>query len=541
MADMPDPRLEILERQLSTLIVIFAEYRPAVCLRAAQHREQTAYVVPHEEHVVARAVGCNEGIALGLRKKGQGRDGCPVVNLGEMRAISDEGGIVRRRYPSLRTEVAVVLANDYSWRNTIDRFPNPVVIAVDVDGQQSNVPRDSRFCQEAVYVFGGDERLLGLQIGRPINCIPFDEIDVARAPVDHEARPLIVGQQKARIRFLIILDTEFNEQLALDGNVPNQILNDSVLAPLREDPEFPILHGRAGCRTLPRFYAADRLLKLVDPGREFEVASQYSSEALNEQDLRFPAGDGARGNSADHRKIRDAFRDDRVGGHYGVAADRHTRKNRGADPYPATILQRDFADEAIALAFDGYIGGIKKIMVRIADEDAIADHHVLADVHAPPRVDLHEPADICTIPDDQRRFPRMAIVLGVEPGVLAKHHVGTDLDQMGRNEFCMAADYRVRAATGKRAARPPRVAPAEHPVHELDCAVGEPHCVAARGSPFPSAAGYERNDAGTLLRTVALVICTPFSLIEPLKSIPTQSSNPSGQGSKDIQLKHCVK
>lgn len=58
------------------------------------------------------------------------------------------------------------------------------------------------------------------------------------APVHHEPAPVVVNQQEARVRLVVVLDAELDEHLVLDRHALDEELDDPVVAELREDLEL---------------------------------------------------------------------------------------------------------------------------------------------------------------------------------------------------------------------------------------------------------------------------------------------------------------
>ena len=67
---------------------------------------------------------------------------------------------------SFRAKAVIVFDDHDRRRHDIDRFPNPIVISVDVDRQQTYIAANPICADKIVYILSGDERLLRLQVNR---------------------------------------------------------------------------------------------------------------------------------------------------------------------------------------------------------------------------------------------------------------------------------------------------------------------------------------------------------------------------------------
>lgn len=93
----------------------------------------------------------------------------------------------------------------------------------------------------------------------------FDARYLLRIAVQYQPRPVVVDQEEARIRLLVPLHPELDEQLACDGDLLDEMLDDPVLSPLRENAELVVrdTRGAAGSK-LPRFDSPQRLLQVAN-------------------------------------------------------------------------------------------------------------------------------------------------------------------------------------------------------------------------------------------------------------------------------------
>src|SRR5205823_15115406 len=98
-------------------------------------------------------------------------------------------------------EYAIVFGNDDTRLHYVDSIPNPVVVAVDVDGEQAEVLVESTIANEVVDVVFGDEGALRLQIEAPGNSIILNVANVFFRAVDDHPVPAVVHEQEAGVAF----------------------------------------------------------------------------------------------------------------------------------------------------------------------------------------------------------------------------------------------------------------------------------------------------------------------------------------------------
>src|SRR5260370_23417144 len=86
-----------------------------------------------------------------------------------------------------------------------------------------------------------------------MDSVRLDIANIGLASIHYHPLPVIVEEKKSRITFFIILHPKFDEGLILDRDFAYQVLNDSVLVPLRKNFEsnFPEISVRRQARDLP--------------------------------------------------------------------------------------------------------------------------------------------------------------------------------------------------------------------------------------------------------------------------------------------------
>src|SRR6266481_2103426 len=127
----------------------------------------------------------------------------------------------------------------------IDRFncfPDPVVIAVNVNTQQSNFTRESAVIEYLVDVFPRNKETLGLQSMSPRQSTIANLRFKLRVGIDDQTAPISVFQKESRIRFVIQFHTELDETVQMIGNLRSfdNPVYDSILTELRQNLKFHV-------------------------------------------------------------------------------------------------------------------------------------------------------------------------------------------------------------------------------------------------------------------------------------------------------------
>ena len=149
-----------------------------------------------------------------------------------MLLVADEGRVVRHGDGAVRPEEAVVLDDEDPWRDDVDRFEEPVVVAVEVDREQSDRPADACPLDDPVHVLAIDERRHGVDRVPPAEPALLEEAPVRVGGVHDHAAPGVVNEQEAGVRLGVVLDAELDENPAVEGHALDEELDDPVLAEL---------------------------------------------------------------------------------------------------------------------------------------------------------------------------------------------------------------------------------------------------------------------------------------------------------------------
>ena len=130
-----------------------------------------------------------------------------------------------------------------------------------------------------VNVLSGDEGAIGLQVVSPIDLILPDKIDVLRAPINYQAAPVSIHQQKASIALCVVLDTKLDEDFFRDRYVAEKMLQDAVLSPLGKHPKLcPVKVSCRSIEQLSSLYSPQSLLNLL---QRSSMERRRAAPALN--------------------------------------------------------------------------------------------------------------------------------------------------------------------------------------------------------------------------------------------------------------------
>src|SRR6266568_8339664 len=159
-----------------------------------------------------------------------------------MCAGAAEGRIVGNGHGMSGAKYAVVLDDDDEGIDNIDRLPNPIVIAVDIDAQQADLAAESIVLEQCVDVVSVDECRDSLEVMPPIEIALLYASDVFLAAVHDESMPIVVYKKEPRIGLAVVIHSEFDERVPvrLDIQRVDQVLDDAIVAELREYLELRV-------------------------------------------------------------------------------------------------------------------------------------------------------------------------------------------------------------------------------------------------------------------------------------------------------------
>src|ERR1700730_16975643 len=173
---------------------------------------------------------------------------------------ANELRVVRDGNFGVDAEMTVVFADHDARRYRLDRLPHPIIVAIDVDREQTDISCHTVIGNEPIDVFPRNEGVLSLEIAGPVYAVTPDEADVLGTAIDYQPTPMVVGEQETGICLEIVLHSKLDEQRPVDGHSRDEILDDAVLSPLRENPEFGRSRIAAPLGQLPRLNPAQCLL-----------------------------------------------------------------------------------------------------------------------------------------------------------------------------------------------------------------------------------------------------------------------------------------
>lgn len=200
----------------------------------------TRHVVADEECVVAGHVHMNQPVSLRLAQFAGCRDRAPV----EVRSLPRTRAL-RLHQRHERVQMRVDLDHDHSRAEALDRLPDPVVVAVDVDREHIELRRNREVDEETLDVRRVDQRVAGAHAPRRrvfavqlmvLGRVAFEE---------HAGPPECVGEQPT-IGLHTILSAELDEEpRGRDAGTPQDLTDHTILPVLGEDPQLVGAEPRA--------------------------------------------------------------------------------------------------------------------------------------------------------------------------------------------------------------------------------------------------------------------------------------------------------
>src|SRR5258708_32915324 len=88
-----------------------------------------------------------------------------------------------------------IVFNNYDGRiYRSDGFPDPVVIAVNINAEDPGTPGKPGFLNDRVDILAGNEARQSGKILPPVDLITSDKRNVILAPIDHQPAPVVINQ-----------------------------------------------------------------------------------------------------------------------------------------------------------------------------------------------------------------------------------------------------------------------------------------------------------------------------------------------------------
>ena len=181
--------------------------------------------IEDEERVGREAVGVDQGVALGPAEFLERRDAGAVV----VGAVPNPIGVVGDGARLVDGEEDVVLDDHHPGREAFEGFPNPILVAVDIDGEQVEAFGDAVL---------GEERV---DVAR-VNEFALDDFAVGVVAALHEqALPAVVQAQVGGVgEVLAIPGAELDEVAALATDHIEDAAQYAVLSALGVDAGFVV-------------------------------------------------------------------------------------------------------------------------------------------------------------------------------------------------------------------------------------------------------------------------------------------------------------
>ncbi len=205
-----------------------------------KRRHVAEYVFSDKERIIPGAIAADKGEAFPVRRKAHCRQGRPPVEIRRVGVHAVELRVIRHADSGIRSERAVVFHDQDPWADHVDSVENPVVVAVDVDGQKPNIASDPSTRDRLVDVLARDEYGERVDGVTPPDRIRPDEVNVRGPTIEDQPAPVVVAEQEPCVRLAIVANTKLDKCVVFYRHPTDQVLNDAVLAELREDSELGI-------------------------------------------------------------------------------------------------------------------------------------------------------------------------------------------------------------------------------------------------------------------------------------------------------------
>lgn len=210
--------------------------------------EAQGVVFADEEGVVADHGGADEAVSLAGGECGEGGERGAVVEAVGLGLAAAELGVVGNGDGVDVSEDGVEFGDDDNGLDDVDGFPDPVVVAVDVDAEEADLAGEVGLGEEGVDVVAVDEGGFGDEVEAVVAPVSDGEVRECGVAVDDEPAPVAVLEEEAGVGFGVLAYAELDEgvEAGWDGEALDEPVDDAVLAPLGEDFEFGVLEGLDG-------------------------------------------------------------------------------------------------------------------------------------------------------------------------------------------------------------------------------------------------------------------------------------------------------
>jgi len=131
----------------------------------------------------------------------------------------------------------------------IDLFPDPVIVSVNVDAENSDISGETAVADQTVDVVAVNPCSDCGQVVSPVDVAAAHPFHVFSAAIDDQPAPVVTLEKKSRVGLQVVLDAKFDECLltTIDTGLTDQILQDSVFTILRENLELSLVQVIERC------------------------------------------------------------------------------------------------------------------------------------------------------------------------------------------------------------------------------------------------------------------------------------------------------
>ncbi len=178
--------------QIALLVAPFPEFRGYEVIRQRWPMKKISVLITHKISVIAPAITTDPRIALGSGKMAKCLERGSPVKIGVVRILPDKIRLVRDGHSFAAAEDTIVFHNHDSWSDRRDGFPDPVVVAINIDAQNSDALAKTGILNDGIDIFAGNETGQGSEIMSPIDLLVSDSRDVMLTSIHHKTAPIIV-------------------------------------------------------------------------------------------------------------------------------------------------------------------------------------------------------------------------------------------------------------------------------------------------------------------------------------------------------------
>jgi hypothetical protein len=181
----------------------------------------TAYVIAHEESICAGEVAADETVALSSPESDQRLEARAKI----VAPVPVPRRLIGHDQRQRRTQRRVVFDHDDAGICHLDRFPDPIVIAVNIDAKQVNFAGHFRLFEQGIDVLGGDEIFDKLELAfmEKRDEILANVRDVRRRRFNPQSAPAL-DQQFGRVAFIASVNTELDKGFSCCADAPEDLL-----------------------------------------------------------------------------------------------------------------------------------------------------------------------------------------------------------------------------------------------------------------------------------------------------------------------------